>query len=270
MAAYAAAQKSVTSSVGSGPTHAAGRHPSAGTGSARCRRPPDQAPAAEPSWPCSVRPVGRRDRYRCHHRRSCGPPSRLGWSAGSQVCSLRRSGRPSAPGLRFRMPGDSFPDFLTENRCHRQRQDHRSEAPDRLLRARKVLNATTRLVRSGAGRPSELGQLGERRQDPYLTRTKFDNQGGVVLDADDPAKPVLIVGHLVLHGKLLNRGLGGPGVEGTRGQMAPGCGAGRLHHLQYAPSRRSPLVSGLPVSPRPRHRQPDGRPRQGTDRATAG
>ena len=152
-------------------------------------------------------------------------------------------------------------------RCDRQRQDHRSEAPGRLLRARKVLNATTRLVRSGAGWPSELGQLGERRQDPYLTRTKFDNQGGVVFDADDPAKPVLIVGHLVLHGKLLNRGLGGPGVEGTRRQMAPGRGAGRLHHLQYAPSRPSPLVSGLPVSPRPRHRQPGGRPRQGTDRA---
>src|SRR5580704_13418535 len=74
-------------------------------------------------------------------------------------------------------------------------------------------------------RTSELRQLGERRQDPYLTRTEFDDQGSIVLDADDPAKAVLIVGHLVLHGKLLNRRIRRIGVEGTCGQEAPGRGA---------------------------------------------
>jgi len=34
---------------------------------------------------------------------------------------------------------------------------------------------------------------------------------------------------------LLGRGSGGRGAEGTCGQEAPGGGAGRFHHDQYAP-----------------------------------
>lgn len=60
------------------------------------------------------------------------------------------------------------------------------------LQARKILNVTTRLMRIVAAAQrspgtSELGQLGERRHDPYLTRTEFDDQRSVVLDTDDPA-----------------------------------------------------------------------------------
>ena len=60
------------------------------------------------------------------------------------------------------------------------------------LRARKTLNVTPRLMRIVAAAQrspgtSELGQLGERRHDPYLTRTEFDDQRSIVLDTDDPA-----------------------------------------------------------------------------------
>jgi hypothetical protein len=81
---------------------------------------------------------------------------------------------------------------------------------------------------------SELGQLGAWRHDPHPERTEIDDQDGVILDADDSAKAVLIVGHLVLHGELLGRRSEGRGAEGTRGQEGPGSGAGVFHHDQYA------------------------------------
>jgi len=90
--------------------------------------------------------------------------------------------------------------------------------------------------RSGApSAVSEPGQLGEGRQDPYLTRTEIDDQDSVILHADDPAEAVLIVSHLVLHGELADSRSYGRG-EGTCGQVAPGRGAGRLHYYQYAPA----------------------------------
>src|SRR5882757_10173193 len=82
---------------------------------------------------------------------------------------------------------------------------------------------------------SELGQLRAWRRDPYQARAEIDDQGGVILDADDPAEAVLIVCHLVLDGEVLGRGKDRRGREGTRGQEAPGGGAGRFHHYQYAP-----------------------------------
>jgi hypothetical protein len=75
---------------------------------------------------------------------------------------------------------------------------------------------------------SEFGQLGARRHDPHTARTEIHQQGGVNLDADDPAEAVRIVGNLVLHGELLRRG-DGWGAEGTSGQEAPGRGVGWLH-----------------------------------------
>jgi hypothetical protein len=81
----------------------------------------------------------------------------------------------------------------------------------------------------------ELGQLRAWHRDPYPARAEIDDQGGVILDADDPAEAVLIVCHLVLNGEVLGRGNERRGREGTGGQEAPGGGAGRFHHLQYAP-----------------------------------
>jgi hypothetical protein len=72
-------------------------------------------------------------------------------------------------------------------------------------------------------------------------RTKVDDQGGFIFDADDPAEAVLVVSHLVLHGELLRRRWVRRGLEGTCGQEAPGPGAGRLHYVQYAPDG-NPLV----------------------------
>ena len=95
---------------------------------------------------------------------------------------------------------------------------------------------------------SEFGQLGARRHDPHTARTEIHVQGGVNLDADDPAEAVRIVGNLIPHGELLSRRSGGWAGEGTSGQEAPGRGAGWLHHYQYAPAGsmrlpgRSPLV----------------------------
>jgi len=110
-----------------------------------------------------------------------------------------------------------------------------------------------RLARRGAVRRvplavSEFGQLGARRHDPRTARTEIHDQGGVNLDADDPAEAVRIVGNLIPHVELLSRRSGGWGAEGTSGQEAPGRGAGWLHHYQYAPAGsmrlpgRSPLV----------------------------
>jgi hypothetical protein len=90
---------------------------------------------------------------------------------------------------------------------------------------------------------SELGQLGERRQDPHLTRTEVHDHCGVVLGQDDPAEAELIVGHLVVNSELLSRRIRGRGVEGTCGQETPGSGAGRVHHYQYAPFQPQPLIS---------------------------
>jgi hypothetical protein len=83
---------------------------------------------------------------------------------------------------------------------------------------------------------SESGQLGARRHDPHAARTEIHDQGGVNLDADDPAEAVRIVGNLIPHGELLGRRSGGRGGEGTSRQEAPGRGAGWLHHFQYAPA----------------------------------
>src|SRR6185312_1907256 len=86
---------------------------------------------------------------------------------------------------------------------------------------------------------SELGQLRAWHGDPYQAPGEIDDQGGVVLDTDDPAETVLIVCYLVLLREQLGRRSGRLGAKGTRGQEAPGGGAGRFHHYQYAPRRSS-------------------------------
>jgi hypothetical protein len=59
--------------------------PSAGTGAARYRGPPDQTPPTGASRPRFVRPAGRRDRYGCHHRGPIG--LHLAWG-GQLVLSI--------------------------------------------------------------------------------------------------------------------------------------------------------------------------------------
>ena len=96
---------------------------------------------------------------------------------------------------------------------------------------------------------SESGQLGARRHDPHAARTEIHDQGGVDLDADDPAEAVRIVGDLIPHGVLLSRRSGGWAGEGTSGQEAPGRGAGWLHHYQYAPAGSMRLPGRPPLAP---------------------
>src|SRR5712691_4897297 len=84
---------------------------------------------------------------------------------------------------------------------------------------------------------SELGELGERSGDPGLLRAEVDEDGDVVLDADDPAEAVAVVRHLVVHRVLLDRLGRGTIIEGTAGQITPGRGAGRVHHFHYAALR---------------------------------
>ena len=87
---------------------------------------------------------------------------------------------------------------------------------------------------------SELGQFRAWHRDPHPARAEIDDQGGgVILDTDDPAEAMRIVRYLVMLRELLGRRSGRSGAEGTRWQDAPGGGAGRFHHYQYAPRRSS-------------------------------
>ena len=83
------------------------------------------------------------------------------------------------------------------------------------------------------GAVSEFGQLGARQPDPHAARTEVHSQGGVRLDAYDPAEAVGIVDHLILHCELFSRRSSRWRTEGTGGQEAPGRSAGWLHHYQY-------------------------------------
>jgi hypothetical protein len=85
-------------------------------------------------------------------------------------------------------------------------------------------------------------------------RAEVDHQGGVILDAHDPAEAVLIMSHLVLHVELLSRRVGGRRLEGACGQETPGRGAGRLHHFQYAAGGRRAATG---VEPLPSQREDD-------------
>lgn len=109
------------------------------------------------------------------------------------------------------------------------------QAPGVACRSRTTLIRTFQA--GSAGQPgrdsvtaSQLGQLGARRLDPDPLRAEVDDQGAVILDFHDPAKPVLVVSDLVLRGELLWRRSGRRGGEGACGQVAPGRGAGRFHH----------------------------------------
>lgn len=64
---------------------------------------------------------------------------------------------------------------------------------------------------------SQLGQLGVRPHDPDVTRAEGDNHGVVILDYQDPAKAVAIVGHLILHVELFNRRISGHVIERATG-----------------------------------------------------
>ena len=88
--------------------------------------------------------------------------------------------------------------------------------------------------RSGA---SQLGQLGVRPHDLYVTRTEGDNHCVVILDRKDPAKAVAIVRYLILHVEPLNRRISRHVIERAIGQEAPGRAVGRLHYCQYGPRR---------------------------------
>src|SRR5580693_6709750 len=88
---------------------------------------------------------------------------------------------------------------------------------------------------AGSGRGAlQLGQLGVRPRDPHPTGTEGDNHGDFILDLQDTAKAVAVVGHLILHVEPLNRRTRGHVVERAGGQEAPGRAADRFHYYQYA------------------------------------
>ncbi len=171
-------------------------------------------------------------------RRPGGQIRPVPWMATGRTCPAGPARLPDSAGRRLRTAGpatatnDSLP----------------APAPSPAGSRRSGAAAVPR--RRGAVRRvplSEFGQLGARRHEPHTARTEIHVQGGVNLDADDPAEAVRIVGNLIPHGELLRR-RGGRAGEGTSGQEAPGRGAGWLHHYQYAPAGsmrlpgRSPLV----------------------------
>ena len=63
------------------------------------------------------------------------------------------------------------------------------------------------------------------------------HQHSVVFYADYDAKPVPIVGHLIVDGECLGWGRRSWGAERAVGQVALGCGARCLHSYHHAPSR---------------------------------
>ena len=132
---------------------------------------------------------------------------------------------------------------------------------------RRCLSGAARSARCGAG--SEFGQLGARQHDPHTARTEIHGQGGVRLDADDPAEAVGIVDHLIPHGELLGRRSRGRRAEGTGGQEAPGRSAGWLHHYQYDPrgAARPAGLARLPENAPRRNRAPHPR-KAGTPETT--
>lgn len=72
------------------------------------------------------------------------------------------------------------------------------------------------LLADVAAMPSELGHPGEGREDPHLPRAEVDDHRIVTLDLDNPAEPILIVGHLIENLVLLDgRRLHVRGIEGT-------------------------------------------------------
>jgi hypothetical protein len=111
-------------------------------------------------------------------------------------------------------------------------------APPDLSYDRRASSASSVIARwVSVTAASELGQIRAWHRDPYPARAEVDDQGGVILDGDDPAEAILIVCHLVLLRELLGRRSGRRGREGACGQVAPDGGAGRFHHYQYAPPR---------------------------------
>jgi hypothetical protein len=87
----------------------------------------------------------------------------------------------------------------------------------------------------------QLGHLRVRTQDPHLRRAEIHEHGDSVLDADNPAETVHVVGDLVADGEVLGRG-GDRGFEGTGGQVTLRCS--RLcHPPQYAPTAAPPAPS---------------------------
>src|SRR5437763_1932083 len=157
---------------------------------------------------------------------STTPPSRLTDTAASRTTSGSSTTSPRAP------------------RARRPSRSTRSEIPALHGDIRGIRPLDVRPGRGMAARrtpptASELGQLRAGHGDPHQPPGEIDDQGGVVFDTDDPAEPVLVVCHQVLLREQLGRRSRGLGAKGTRRQEAPGGGAGRFHHYQYAPQRSS-------------------------------
>src|SRR5215210_8431235 len=93
-------------------------------------------------------------------------------------------------------------------------------------------DACARWPSRGSSAGSELVELGVGRGDAHALDAEVDEDCDLLLDANDRAKPVTVVGDPVVHGEHLNLPCDG-GAEGTARQMAPGHGAGGCHHHHY-------------------------------------
>ena len=76
-----------------------------------------------------------------------------------------------------------------------------------------VAHSLCRSPRAGNGAPVLY--------DLYLPPAARATARIVILDQDDPAEAVLIVGHLIANGELLNGRVHGQGIEGTSGIRRP-------------------------------------------------
>ena len=103
-----------------------------------------------------------------------------------------------------------------------------------------VGNATVPGKRRALVRPAgyvELGHPRERRRDPHLPWREVDDDRGSAIDVNDPSQAVLVMGYEIIQFILLDRGILGRRLEGTRRQVTPVPGAGTVHCLQCAPFR---------------------------------
>src|SRR5258708_18847914 len=89
----------------------------------------------------------------------------------------------------------------------------------------------------------QLGELGAGQRNPPLLRAEVDEHG-VVFQAEYHAKPVLVVGYLIVDDEYLGRGRRSRRSERAAGQVAPGGGARSLHTYYHAPSQPRPGPTG--------------------------
>jgi len=79
---------------------------------------------------------------------------------------------------------------------------------------------------------AESQRAADAIQDRFPQETLYSSN--VVFHAEDDTEAVLVVRHLIVHGERLGRRRGSWWLERAARQVAPGFGAGWLHHYHHA------------------------------------